>query len=127
MVGLTLTGCATWSTSSVKLKNNKSDIQTTSLPKSPPVVKKLADNILVTEQDITDRRYRVIGDLDVVVNKTTIFHADPTRELVDKKLQERAAELGADAVILVRYGTVGISFFSWGSLSGKGRAVAFTN
>ena len=38
---------------------------------------------------------------------------------------ERKRELGADAVILIRYGTVGVSVFSWGSLSGQGRAIYF--
>lgn len=33
--------------------------------------------------------------------------------------------MGADAVALVRYGDVGISMMSWGSLEGKGRAVKF--
>jgi hypothetical protein len=127
LVGLVLTGCETWSTANVKLKTSQSDIQTASLPKSSPVVKKRAEDILITELDITDKRYRVIGDLDVAVNKTTIFHPDPTRTLVNKKLQEEAAKIGADAVIFVRYGSVGVSFFSWGSLDGKGRAVAFTN
>ena len=79
------------------------------------------------QDDITDRSYRVIGDIEVTVNKTTIFHPDPTPELVDQKLREKAAELGADAVILVRYGTVGVSLISWGSLDGKGRAITFEN
>ena len=128
LMGLALSSCSkTWSTNSVKLQTNQSDVQTAHLPKSPPVVKKLAEDVLVTEQDITDRNYRAIGDLDVSVNKTTIFHDDPTREMVDNKLQEEAAKIGADAVILVRYGTVGISLFSWGSLNGKGRAIAFTD
>ena len=127
LVSLALTGCETWSSANVKLRTNQSDIQTASLPKSPPVAKKRAEDVLITDQDIIDRRYRVIGDLDVTVNKTTIFHPDPTKALVNKKLQEEAAKLGADAVILVRYGTVGVSLFSWGSLDGKGRAVAFAN
>ena len=37
-----------------------------------------------------------------------------------------AAKIGADAVIQVRYGTVGMSWMvSWGSLDGKGRAIAY--
>ena len=82
--------------------------------------------IQITEEDIKDRPYRVLGELEVVVNKTTIFNADPTREMVREKLREEASELGADAVILVRYGTLGISPLSWGSLEGRGRAIAFS-
>ena len=85
-----------------------------------------ASEIIVTEEDITDRAYRVLGDINVTVNKTTIFNADPTREMVNLELREEAHKLNADAVILVRYGSVGIGLVSWGSLDGKGRAIAFT-
>jgi hypothetical protein len=61
----------------------------------------------------------------VIVNKTTLFHPDPTPALVDKELKKEAAKLCADAVVLLRYGTVGVSFLSWGSLDGRGRALKF--
>jgi len=83
------------------------------------------DQIRVIEGDVTDRPYKSLGEVSATVNKVTIFNADPTRELVDKRLKIEAARLGADAVIQVRYGTVGISAFSWGSLDGKGRAIAY--
>ena len=67
----------------------------------------------------------LLGDITATVNKTTIFNADPTQEMVNEKLREKASELGADAVILVRYGNGGMSLMSWGSLEGKGRAVKF--
>ena len=66
----------------------------------------------------------VTGD-SMSVNKTTIFHPDPTQEMVREALQKEAASRGADAVILARYGTVGIGILSWGSMEGKGRAVVF--
>jgi len=93
--------------------------QTASFPKTDPA------KIVITEGDIGDRPYETIGDISVTVNKTTLFHPDPTKELVAQKLRDEASEIGADAVILVRYGTVGVSFMSWGSLDGKGRAVKF--
>jgi uncharacterized protein YbjQ (UPF0145 family) len=83
--------------------------------------------IILTTGDITDRKYQAIGDIDVTVNKATIFDKDPTPALVDERLRAKAAELGADAVIFVRYGTVGVSFLSWGSLDGEGRAVFFVD
>jgi uncharacterized protein YbjQ (UPF0145 family) len=82
-------------------------------------------DVTVTKDDITDRPYEVIGDIKVTVSKTTIFNSDPTPAMVDARLKEKAGELGADAVILVRYGSVGVSFTSWGSLNGQGRAVFF--
>lgn len=117
LLTITLTGCATWSTSSVD--SSASDIATTQSAKKQP------SEIQVTESDVTDRGYKLIGDISVTVNKTTIFHPEPTREMVTEKLKEKASELGADAVILARYGKGGMSLMSWGSLEGKGRAIKF--
>ena len=114
-------GCATWSTSDVT-DNKNTKVYTTVME-----AQKMPRNIVVTEADITDHKYKVLGDIEVTVNKTTIFNEDPTREQVNEKLKEEAAKLGADAVILVRYGTVGISLLSWGSLNGKGRAIVFVD
>lgn len=84
-----------------------------------------AAQIEIFEGDVTDRAYKSLGDVSVTVNKVTLFNADPTREMVNQRLRTEAAKLGADAVIQVRYGTVGIGLMSWGSLDGKGRAIAF--
>lgn len=111
-----ITGCATWSTSSVD-RNEKqaaAAIQSTT-----------PEKIQLSDGEMLDRKYVSLGDITVTVNKTTIFHPEPTKGLVNVKLREKAAELGADAVILVRYGNGGISLMSWGSLEGKGRAIKF--
>jgi hypothetical protein len=113
-----LGGCASWSTSSVEPPAGTASPQAAAVKSDPA-------KIVITETDITDRPYTVLGDISVTVNKTTLFHPDPTKEMVAAKLREEAAGLGADAVVLVRYGTVGVGFMSWGSLDGKGRAVAF--
>jgi len=118
---LLLSACTTWSTSNVKRVD---DTETIVASKAG---QKSLQEIVVTETDISDHKYKVLGDIEVTVNKTTIFNADPTREKVNEELRKEAARLGADAVILVRYGTVGVSFMSWGSLSGKGRAIVFVN
>lgn len=110
-------GCATWSNVNVQ-NEDATPVGLKNINKSP-------QDVIVTETDIGDRKYKVLGDIDVTVNKTTIFHSDPTKEQVIEKLKEKAAELGADAVILVRFGTVGVTGMSWGSLNGKGRVVAF--
>ena len=128
VVSVALSGCQTWSTSNVELKTHSPGAQAalaTTGDKERAALS--AEAVLITETDITDRKYRVIGDIEVTVNKTTLFHADQTRDMVNRKLQEEAAGLGADAVVLVRYGTVGVGLFSWGSLDGRGRAVAFVN
>lgn len=120
-LAVSLTGCATWSTSSVDGK--PADASTTQSQTSP---KTLPASIVITDKDIVDRKYLSLGDITATVNKTTIFNANPTQEMVNEKLREKASELGADAVILVRYGDGGISLMSWGSLEGKGRAVKFS-
>ena len=120
-LALSLTGCATWSTSSVDSKSAEvSTIQAQANAKTLPA------SIVITDKDILDRKYLSLGDITATVNKTTIFNANPTPEMVNEKLREKASELGADAVILVRYGDGGISLMSWGSLEGKGRAVKFS-
>lgn len=116
MVAISLGGCATWSSGSVDTStaDNKKALAATS-----------AESIEVVETDVSDRKYESLGDLSVRVNKTTVFHPSPTRELVNAKLRADAAKLGADAVILVTYGTVGLSITSWGSMDGRGRAIRF--
>jgi uncharacterized protein YbjQ (UPF0145 family) len=86
---------------------------------------KTLGDVVVTENDITDRPYSSLGDVSVKVSKWTIFDADPTRAQVAEALRVKAADMGADAVVLVRYGTVGMGFFSWGEMEGEGRAVVF--
>ncbi|MEM1298948.1 MAG: hypothetical protein AAGH68_06660 [Pseudomonadota bacterium] len=115
ILALAVSGCATWSTSNVRPADGTGTAAAATQPAQ----------IQVTKDDITDRPYEVLGDINVTVNKTTIFHPDPTPALVDQRLREEAAALGADAVVLVRYGTVGVTFTSWGSLDGNGRAVRF--
>ncbi|AHJ63487.1 Hypothetical protein GbCGDNIH3_7004 [Granulibacter bethesdensis] len=85
------------------------------------------DKIYLTQDDITDRPYKILGDINVTAKKLTIFSRNPTREDVDRKLKEKAVGLGADAVIYVRYGTPGIGLWSWDQLDGAGRAVRFNN
>jgi len=112
---LLLVSCA-WSTGSVDRSDQQAAMATS---RTDP------DNITLTDGDITDRLYTSLGDITVTVNKTTVFARDPTTAMVDEKLRAKAATLGADAVILVRYGETGVSLLSWGSLDGKGRAIKF--
>jgi hypothetical protein len=110
-----LGGCATWSHSSVKKYEGASQ---DNAPTDP-------NKIIISTNDITDREYLTLADITATVNKTTVFNKTPTPELVNEQLKIKASKLGADAVILVRYGDSGVSLMSWGSLEGKGRAVKF--
>ena len=121
---LFLTGCGSWSSTNVK---NAESTESTATKNEAVTTKKENDPtlILITEEDVSDRKYKILGDIEVTVRKTTIFHKDPTPEMVEEKLRLKAAEMGADAIILVRYGDVGVSLMSWGALNGKGRAIEF--
>ncbi len=117
-----LLGCAENWTQTKITNANASASTSTKVRTSTPAP---GGDVFLTEGDITNRKYTVLGDLAVTVNKLTVFNADPTREQVDAKLKAEASKLGADGVIFVRYGAVGISAVSWGSLDGKGRAIKF--
>ncbi len=116
-----LAACGTRSSASVDPVAGAQPFQ----PPAAVAAKKSPADIVVTADDITNRAYVSLGDISVNVSKWTIFDPDPTPAKVDDALREKAASMGADAVVLARYGTVGLSFFSWGSLDGKGRAVVF--
>ncbi|MGV0958522.1 MAG: hypothetical protein ACOYB1_01705 [Limnohabitans sp.] len=113
-----VTGCATWSTSSIE-GADKSAVGAVAFNKTP------INQIFLTDQDVLAKKYIAVGDIKATVNKTTVFHPSPTREMVNEELRKQAHALGADAVILIRYGEVGVSFMSWGSLEGKGRAIKY--
>lgn len=119
MAALFLSGCATWSDSQATKDGKPVVIETTGVEQVKP------EDVELFEGDVKDRKYTVLAELNAVVRKTTIFNADPTREMVAEKLKEEAATLGADAVIQVRYGSVGVSMLSWGALEGKGRAIKY--
>jgi len=118
---LMISACSSWSTSNVDTVEGyqASNIVTSGLNS--------LQDIIITESDMSDRNYTVAGDISVTVNKTFIFSKTPTRKMVNEKLIEEAHKIGADAVILVRYGSVGMTGWSYGSLNGKGRAVVFSD
>jgi uncharacterized protein YbjQ (UPF0145 family) len=79
----------------------------------------------VTESDITDRPYRIVGEIRAEVRKATIFSRAPSRDHVFRELWERAQRLGADAVVNARSGDARITGMSWGSRRSTGQAVKF--
>jgi|SRR5215469_6546328 len=121
---LLLVGCGVRTSTSVSpapgATPGPANAASTSLPAKSP------DQIIVTEGDITDRPYRTLGDIKVHLEKWGAFDKDPTPAMVNEALKKKAAQMGADAVVLARYGTVGIGFTSWGVMDGEGRAVVFT-
>lgn len=76
--------------------------------------------------DITDRPYEVVGEVKAGVRKATIFSKAPDQGKVYRELWERAAKLGADAVVKAQYGDAHVTALSWGSVGATGIAVKFT-
>lgn len=79
----------------------------------------------VTDQDITDRPYRIIGEVRAEVRKATLFSRAPSRDKVFRELWERAQRLGADAVVNAAAGDARVTAMSWGSRRAAGQAVRF--
>ena len=72
----------------------------------------------------TTRTFKGIGLVTARVGAATIFSKTPTIEDVNFKLQEVAANLGANGVINVTYER-GVSALSWKALTAFGEAVVF--
>ena len=81
--------------------------------------------IIITEGDITNRPYRIVGDVSVSVKKVGIVDRPPIEVKAETAIRAKAAELGADAVILVRYDRHGFTGLSMGRIDATGRAVVF--
>jgi uncharacterized protein YbjQ (UPF0145 family) len=79
----------------------------------------------VTDQDINDRPYRIVGEIRAEVRKATIFSRPASRDKVFRELWERARRLGADAVVNAGAGGARVTAMSWGSRRAVGQAVKF--
>ena len=83
-----------------------------------------AAQIAVIETDL-DVPYDVLADLEVTVRQRSAFGAMPTREIAIQGLREQAARIGAHAIVLTQFGTIGASLWTYNELRGHGRAVRF--
>lgn len=79
----------------------------------------------VFPNDITDRPYKVLGNVKAGVRKATIFSSEASQEKIYKELWERADKLGADAVVKATYGKSHVTAASWGSTTAEGVAIKF--
>jgi len=95
----------------------------------PPAPSTYADLVRarppVTDQDINDRPYRILGEIRAEVRKATLFSHAPSRDKVFRELWERARRLGADAVVNAGAGDARVTAMSWGSRRAVGQAVKF--
>jgi uncharacterized protein YbjQ (UPF0145 family) len=83
------------------------------------------NGFIVTEGDISDRPYTVIGSVSAKVGKLTWVSQNPNTDMVDSKLRREGQKLGADAVVRVRYSPTGASMMSWGGMKAEGTAIKY--
>lgn len=98
-------------------------------PTPPPPPPRYAEIVRlavpVIAGDISDRPYRVVGEIETSVRKWTMFEKDPSEARVYRELWNRAAKLGADAVVNARYGETLFGGLSWGRRKASGQAIKF--
>ena len=106
---LLTSGCASYRT------NSDINFDTTNVGNIKPVIP-------VGDVEREGKPYKIIGIVNAVIKKLTVFHPDPTREQADIILAHKAKKLGADAVIDARY-KFGMGFGTWGKMEAKGTAI----
>lgn len=82
------------------------------------------ERILVYSTDI-DQPYDVLADLEVTVRQQGAFGEMPTKAIATRALREQAGRIGAHAIVLVEFGDIGMSLWSYNELRGHGRAIRF--
>lgn len=78
--------------------------------------------VIISEGSLPGLKYEIIGPIEVSVKKLTASHKDPTRKQANDALIEKAAVIGADAVINVTYES-GVGFTTWGYIDASGTGV----
>jgi hypothetical protein len=80
--------------------------------------------IAVFTSDI-DQPYDVLGDLEITLRQRSAFGEMPTKDKAVLELRQQAARIGAHAIVLLSFGEMGMSWWSYNELKGHGRAVRF--
>jgi hypothetical protein len=83
-----------------------------------------AAQVAVIASDVA-QPYDVLGDLEVVLRQRGAFGNLPTQAMAVAALREQAGRLGAHAVIMVAFGEMGSSLWSYNELRAHGRAIRF--
>jgi hypothetical protein len=113
VVSSLVSGCASYRT--------ESNIPSAATPTAASTGK-----VLISEDSLTNRKYKVLGPIEVSIKKLTVFHSDPTKEMANQALMEKARAIGADAVVDVTYKS-GIGLTTWGYLDANGKGVKLSD
>lgn len=84
------------------------------------------DKIIISDMDIFDRPYTLLGDVNVRIEQRLPFGEESIKERATKALQEKASTMDADAVIFVRYEILGKTWTRWSGMDVKGSAIKFS-
>lgn len=87
-----------------------------------PTAERTTAMVLLSEDSLPNRKYEVIGPIEISIKKLTAFHSDPTKAQANWALIEKAREIGANAVINIRYKS-GIGLMTWGYIDASGTGV----
>ncbi len=85
-----------------------------------------ADDVLVTESDMKDRPYNVLGRVLAYAQPANIS-PNPSHGDIDEELRSQAAQIGAEAVILVKYHNESTGHNDNKKILAEGLAVTFKN
>lgn len=91
------------------------------IDKSQIVDEVYAGEVVISEGDI-EAPYTEIAPLEVTLKKHTAFHPSPTRAQANQALQDKARQIGANAVINTTYKS-GVGMTTWGYMKATGTAV----
>jgi hypothetical protein len=75
--------------------------------------------------DITDRPYKILGEVKAGVRKATVFSKEVSQAKIYRNLWERGEKMKADAIVNARYGDSRVTLMSWGQTDATGIAIKF--
>ena len=81
--------------------------------------------IAVYAEDRRDRVYQSLGNLRVRVGRITTPTFEAAKDDLDYELKKAAADLGADAVVNVRYGNRTLPELQWLTMDATGTAIKY--
>ncbi|MEY4239230.1 MAG: hypothetical protein RL339_1831 [Pseudomonadota bacterium] len=79
----------------------------------------------VIEGDVTNRPYRVVGQVTKQLRKLSAFSKTPDFQAVQKELWERARKLNADAVVKAQWGESNNPTWTFAATEARGVAIKF--
>jgi hypothetical protein len=80
--------------------------------------------IAVYTSDI-EQPYDVLGDLEITLRQQGGFGDMPTKDKAVEELRKQAGRIGAHAIVLLSFGDMGMSWWSYNEIRGHGRAIRF--